>query len=92
MQNHPAAALWRGHEHTLRLYMDVCIVEWQQRGYRNTMPLAPVDEVLLTAPAWLGNPDFHRAHQSNLIRKLPDHYRPIFGYDVPDDLAYIWRL
>lgn len=40
-------------------------------------------------PEWLGNEQFHLSHQSNLIRKLPEHYRPIFG-DVPDNLPYEW--
>ena len=40
-------------------------------------------------PPWLGDPDFHRSHQSALLRKDPAHYRPMFG-DVPDDLPYVW--
>lgn len=40
-------------------------------------------------PTWLGDADFHRSHQSNLMRKHADHYREFFG-DIPDDLDYIW--
>jgi hypothetical protein len=40
-------------------------------------------------PAWLGDPEFHRSHQSVLVRKDPAHYRPLFP-DVPDDLPYVW--
>jgi hypothetical protein len=40
-------------------------------------------------PPWLGDPDFHRSHQSALVRKNPDLYRPHFP-DVPDDLPYVW--
>ena len=40
-------------------------------------------------PPWLGDEAFHRSHQSNLIRKDPTHYGPVFG-DVPDDLDYVW--
>lgn len=40
-------------------------------------------------PAWLGDESFHRAHQSNLIRKLPEHYAPMFP-GVPAGLEYIW--
>ena len=40
-------------------------------------------------PPWLGDPDVHRSHQSNLIRKDPEYYGPIFG-DVPNDLEYVW--
>lgn len=40
-------------------------------------------------PPWLGDSIFHQAHQSALVRKDPDHYRPLFGA-VPDDLPYQW--
>jgi hypothetical protein len=40
-------------------------------------------------PAWLGDPYFHLSHQSNLIRKDPDEYGPMFP-GVPDDLPYVW--
>lgn len=42
-----------------------------------------------TLPRWWGDPQFHLSHQSNLVRKDPDHYRPYFP-DVPDDLPYVW--
>jgi hypothetical protein len=31
----------------------------------------------------------HRSHQSNLIRKDPAFYGPLFP-GVPDDLDYVW--
>ncbi|QEV43733.1 cytoplasmic protein [Streptomyces vinaceus] len=40
-------------------------------------------------PPWLGTPDFHRSHQSALVRKAPDFYRERFP-GVPDDLPYVW--
>jgi hypothetical protein len=40
-------------------------------------------------PPWLADPALHESHRSALIRKDPDHYRPLFG-DVPADLPYIW--
>lgn len=40
-------------------------------------------------PPWLGDSNFHRSHQSALVRKDPDHYRALFP-DVPDDLLYVW--
>ncbi|GAA3440632.1 MSMEG_6728 family protein [Planomonospora venezuelensis] len=54
---------------------------------------APRAQPLLEAagelPPWLGDPAFHLSHRSSLLRKLPDHYRPVFG-DEPDDLPYVW--
>lgn len=40
-------------------------------------------------PPWLGDPAFHRSHQSALLRKDPDHYGGHFA-GVPDDLPYVW--
>jgi hypothetical protein len=40
-------------------------------------------------PPWLGDEPFHRSHQAALVKKDPDHYRPLFP-DVPDDLPYVW--
>ncbi|MCB5164479.1 MSMEG_6728 family protein [Streptomyces bambusae] len=40
-------------------------------------------------PPWLGLPEFHRSHQSALVRKDPDFYRPRFP-GVPGDLPYVW--
>jgi hypothetical protein len=52
---------------------------------RSEETLAAVGEL----PPWLGDPNFHRSHQSSLVRKDPEHYRPWFP-DVPDDLPYVW--
>lgn len=41
-------------------------------------------------PGWFGDVDFHRSHRSNLIRKLPSHYRNDLGWTDPDNLPYIW--
>ncbi|MEU4566442.1 MSMEG_6728 family protein [Micromonospora sp. NPDC023956] len=54
-------------------------------GVRAQAELARVGEL----PPWLGRADLHRSHQSSLLRKDPEHYRPIFG-DVPPDLEYVW--
>ncbi|MEN4475434.1 MSMEG_6728 family protein [Mycolicibacterium cosmeticum] len=40
-------------------------------------------------PPWLGEPAFHRSHQSALLRKDPVHYGPLFP-GIPDDLPYVW--
>lgn len=40
-------------------------------------------------PPWLGDRELHHSHRCALLRKDPDHYRPIFG-DLPTDVAYVW--
>jgi hypothetical protein len=42
-------------------------------------------------PPWLGDSALHRSHQSALLRKDPELYRPWFP-GVPDDLPYVWPV
>ena len=42
-------------------------------------------------PPWFGDKEFHRSHQSNLIRKMPEHYQKLFP-DVPNNLPYVWPI
>ena len=88
--NHPAARMWRGYLPGLELYMNCCIQEWKTRGYKNTMQEAWVPEGVCLPP-WFGDAAFHRAHQSNLLRKDPAYYGPLFP-GVPDNLPYIWPV
>lgn len=92
---HPAVQMWRRYEGTLCNYAILICHEWRQRGYKDNLLLEFADRrslfdlVQFRLPPWVGNTDFHRSHQSNLIRKLPEHYGPQFP-GVPPDLPYIW--
>ena len=96
-QNHPATLMWRGSETALALYGEAICREWRSRGYQDSMlerfarradgPLA----LAYRPPVWLGNETFHRSHQSNLVRKLPAHYGPLFP-GVSGDLPYVWPV
>jgi hypothetical protein len=97
-RHHPAAKMWTGHLPALVSYGLAMTDAWIATGRADTvreklLAFAPeVDGVAqddLDLPRWLGDPDFHLSHQSNLVRKDPEFYRPRFG-DVPDDLPYIW--
>lgn len=37
--NHPATKMWKGYQDTLKLYHDIMIAEWINRGYKNSMEL-----------------------------------------------------
>lgn len=92
--NHPATKMWRGHERALAGYGMVICAEWRARGYRDTLLEYFRDQFLsiqqpFTLPRWYGNIEFHRSHQSNLLRKDPDYYGDIF-ISVPNDLPYVW--
>lgn len=90
--NHPAAKMWKGHEKALALYGVIMCTEWRLRGYNDTLldqflTISPTDDVPM--PPWMGNAEFHRSHQSNLLRKDPDHYAKYWP-GVPNNLEYIW--
>lgn len=91
--NHPAAKMWRGYENSLVYYGAAICNEWIRRGYRDSCfdkIVAFYDECLpLIDPPWLGRPNFHAAHRSNLLRKSPEWYGK-FGWTEPHDLPYIW--
>lgn len=92
--NHPASRMWRGYESALIVYGETVCREWIRRGYKDTMLERFVnlkDGSTVDMPAWIGDESFHRSHQSNLVRKDPDFYSPIFP-DVPSDLEYVWPV
>ncbi|MGI8887933.1 MAG: MSMEG_6728 family protein [Nocardioidaceae bacterium] len=99
-RNHPAVRMWRGYEPALLAYQDGTCQEWTRRGFNDTCypkavglaALSPlIAGVEAQQPPWLGPEELHRSHQSNLIRKDPDIYAPLFP-DVPADLPYFWPL
>lgn len=89
-QNHPAVKMWRGHEEALKLYMNICIQEWINRGYNNTMKIEVVDQKNCKCPHWIGKEEFHASHRSNLLRKDPEWYGQ-FGWKEDDSLPYVWN-
>lgn len=88
-RNHPAVLMWRGYNDALTLYMNLVIIEWIKRGYKNNMSLFKIDESKIEYPLWLGNERFHMSHRSNLLRKNKKYYSK-FGWKEPNDLSYFW--
>lgn len=89
--NHPAVKMWRGYENALLEYYNTMLFQWAERGYINKklQPIAIKGAIKL--PHWLGDKSLHLSHQSNLIRKLPEHYKQYFP-TVSDDLPYVWPV
>lgn len=98
---HPASRMWEGYELALLEYQEATCKEWvENRNYKDTCWLKSWE--LFTSeeqadylagnydyPEWLGSTEFHSAHQSNLVRKAPEFYEPVFpGMD--GNLPYIW--
>lgn len=94
--NHPIMKLWRGYEpYLLKVYLRAILDEWKRRGYKNTkcdVYFRQLEEAVRgkpVKPPWITDA-FIQSHQSNLVRKHPDHYKDLFP-GVPDDLPYIWE-
>lgn len=90
--NHPAANMWRGSEFWLVVYGLLVCDEWTERGYKDSCrgKILTYNDRFRPCPMPRFGEAFHRAHQSNLIRKDPVYYGPLFP-GVPDDLPYIWE-
>jgi len=91
---HPAVLMWDGHIEALAQYGITMCREWIARGYNDTLlerfyPLAPT--MSSSWPEWLDREDIMVSHRSNLIRKRPDIYQPVWP-DVPSDLPYVWPV
>lgn len=91
-KSHPATLIWRDRTGALVDYGIAMCVEWRQRGYNDS--LLPWFEARREAnasrPSLIGYEPFHRSHMSNLIRKKPEWYGPMFP-GVPNDLPYVWK-
>jgi len=93
-RHHPVVHMWAGYEQALCSYGLAICEEWvDARGYRDTVAGKIWKYVDLDAevkmPLWLGDEDFHRSHRSNLLRKMPEHYRRYWPCER-DDLPYVW--
>lgn len=87
--NHPATKMWKGYENGLTLYMNYCIKEWIQRGYKNNMPIVEVEKIVM--PPWFGDEKFHSSHRSNLLEKDFEWYSK-FGWTEEPGMPYVWPV
>ena len=87
--NHPAAVMWRQYLPALHMYGRAMCEEWIRRGYNDTMLDRFEVHNNFEYPYWFANRQFHRSHQSNLVRKDPEFYGEKF-IGVPSNLEYVW--
>jgi len=94
--NHPCTRMWREHVECLQYYRDLCILEWVNRGYKNTMPFTRKDWLKLKfefpnskKPEWLGKNRLHSSHRAALLHKDVDFYSQ-FGWKEAPKLEYYW--
>lgn len=94
-RNHPAVKMWKGYENCLVIYGIAICQEWINRDYKdnclNKIKAFYNSYKSLEFPEFIGNEEFHRSHQSNLIRKNPEYYQQFF-FGIPDNLEYVWPV
>lgn len=84
-RHHPVKLLWANHIDALKYYCNLCIQEWELRGYNNSMEYYALPEYV-ELPIF--SMELYISHQSNLLRKDHAHYSQYFN--VPSDLPYVW--
>lgn len=91
-RTHPCTIMWEGYEITLAAYGLAMCHEWRQRGYVDNCGVFFLEHrgarKRPPRPHWLTD-EFCLRHRSNLIRKAPEFYGPLWP-DVPNNLPYLW--
>ena len=94
----PEKIMWKDDESVPMEYLHAMCHEWTaKRGYEDTCWVKAIEVgpsptnvgVKTKMPSWLGNEAFHLSHQSNLLRKNPEHYGQFF-MGISKDLPYVW--
>jgi hypothetical protein len=100
-RNHPASKMWYNYRYSLCDYLIVLYHILKERDindYKKHYEEIKSFQKTLTdtgKPQFIGNKQFHLSHQSNLLRKDKEkgwNWYIQFGWDIPDNLPYIWEI
>ena len=86
--NHPCTIMWKDYVSALKLYLNYSIIEWVDRGFKNTMEIEQ-DDSDIVLPPFIGNDKFHSSHRANLLKKEPEFYSKYNWSENPND-PYVW--
>ena len=87
--NHPCTVMWKNYVPALQNYLNLSIVEWINRGFKNTMKLEQIENDNIVLPPFIGNERFHSSHRANLLKKEPEFYSKYGWTENPED-PYVW--
>jgi len=87
--NHPCTVMWKNYVPALQNYLNLSIVEWINRGFKNTMKLEQIENDNIVLPPFIGNERFHSSHRANLLKKEPEFYQKYGWTENPQD-PYVW--
>lgn len=87
--NHPCTIMWRDNLPALKLYMNLAIEVWVERGFKNTMFVENLETEKVELPEWFGFEKFHSSHRANLLKKDFEFYSQYGWTENPSD-PYVW--
>lgn len=102
----PLQRMWQGHEYSLGIYAMTMgervhklgikdeiffkthdlFQQWKKDAKEDGEPIPS-----WVTPPWARDTDVMRSHRSNLVRRWPRQYSPIF-LKTPDNMPYVWPL
>jgi hypothetical protein len=87
--NHPCSIMWKDYTESLKLYFNLSLSVWIDRGFTNTMQPEILTTHIVKYPHWLGFEKFHSSHRANLLRKDLNYYSDHGWVENPED-PYVW--
>lgn len=89
--SHPATKMWIGYTDALKIYYNLCVTAWINRGFKNTMPLYQINHNV-NYPKFLSFLPLINSHKAALIRKDPIFYKHLKTEDIEPymKLGYLW--
>jgi len=81
---HPDVLLWKGYSRSLTFYCNTALALWEERGFEQKIPYVP-HMGYAVKPHFVGDPQYHKFQQSQLVAKNPVRYGTVFK-DIPPDL------
>ena len=93
--NHPCTKMWYSTPNALVEYgLNICDI-WKNKGFKDTcyekIKFHYKSNLSNKMPEWLGRDDVHISHQSKLIQKDREFYKPKFP-NAPENLEYVWPV
>lgn len=88
---HPATKMWIGYENALCQYYNICLDEWESRGFTNNMVRENIAGEIVY-PWYIGWEIFHNSHKASLYRKDTEFYSCKFKdlESIYINRGYIW--
>lgn len=92
-KHHPATKMWRHYVPALAAYGYLVCEEWRRRGYEDSLLPFFAERLTIsyTLPPWMGDPNVHASHRSNLLAKNPVWYSQ-FEWSEPPGMQYVWPV